>query len=67
MQMHGVFLSPSRLRLEKSYKSYFLFNKNTASSMPAKIIKNKTMNIFGADALLSLSIADKYPNLVADV
>ena len=35
--------------------------------MPAKIIKNKTMNIFGADALLSLSIADKYPNLVADV
>ena len=35
--------------------------------MPAKIIKNKMMNIFGADALLSLSIADKYPNLVADV
>ena len=35
--------------------------------MPAKIIKNMTRDIFGADALLSLSIADKYPNLVADV
>jgi len=32
-----------------------------------KIFKNMTRDIFGADASLSLSIADKYPNLVADV
>ena len=31
-------------------RGYFLFNKNTASMMPAKIIKNKTGDIFGADA-----------------
>jgi len=45
----------------------FFRNKNTPSMMATKIFKNMARDIFGADASLSLCIADKYPNLVADV